>query len=138
MKVTRQFARRFRLLKLLRGSLGLGALYNLAAAVSLVAVPSLAERLGATATLREGAILWMTWMAALALTMLGVLYGMAAHDPRRYSGIILVAIAGRLAGGLVLGAWAASRPDLGGLWTLAAVEGALGLTHGATWIPLRI
>jgi len=135
MRVTRHFARRFRLLKLLRGSLGLGALYNLAAAGALLAIPGLSERLGGSPARHEGAILWM---AALMLAMLALLYGMAAHDPRRYSGIILVAIGGRLAGGLVLGAWAAARPELGGLWALAAAEGALGLTHGVTWIPLRI
>lgn len=135
MKVTRHFARRFRLLKLLRGSLGLGALYNVGAAVALVAVSDLPRLLGQSATVDQGAV---PWMAALMLAMLALLYGIAAHDPRRYSGIILVAIGGRLAGSVVLGAWALARPDLGGLWGLAAVEGALGLTHGVTWIPLRI
>lgn len=135
MKVTRHFARRFRLLKLLRGSLGLGALYNLAAAVALVAMPSISELLGGSPSAREGAVLWV---AALALALLAILYGMAANDPRRYSAIIMVAIAGRLAGGVMLGVWAVSRPDLSLIWTFATIEGALGLAHGVTWIPLRV
>lgn len=146
MKVTRRFARRFRLLGLLRTSLGLGAATDLAAAIGLLLAPVALERdlgLSPDASPLVGVLILL---AALLLTMLAALDALAAHDPRRYSGIVLVAIVGRLAGavlfcGLALGVWAWGIwvwSGLGGLWPLAAVEAALGLVHAFTWIPLRV
>ena len=141
MKVTRRFARRFRLLGLLRTSLGLGAAIDLLAAVGLFVAPVALERdLGLSPDASQLALV-LVLLAGLLLTMLAALYVLAARDPRRYSGIVLVAIVGRLAGAVLFGAlaWGAwTRPALGGLWPLAAVEAALGLAHAFTWIPLRV
>jgi hypothetical protein len=78
------------------------------------------------------------WVLAVLLTMLSALYLIAARDTRRYSGIVAVAIAGRLLGGLALGA-AALRGGQGleGLWPLAAADTAFGLAHAAFWWPIR-
>jgi hypothetical protein len=135
MKITRQLARRFRLLKLLRGSLGAGGLYNLGLAAGLLVAP---EALGGGPgpALPETELL--AWLTGLLLTMLGILYFLAARDPRRYSGIILVAICSRVAGAVLFGTWAAARPELSSPWLLATAEGVLGATHGGCWIPLRV
>jgi len=147
MKVTRRFARRFRLLGLLRTSLALGAALELAAAVALVAAPLALERdlglwLGAAQAKGPAdgppLVAVLVLLTALLLTMLALLYGMAAHDPRRYTGIVLVAILGRLAGAVLFGTLAATRPGLAGLWPVAALDATLGLVHAATWIPLRV
>ena len=55
---------------------------------------------------------------------------MAAQDPRRYSAVILVAVAGRLAGAGAFAAAALREPALGGLWFCAASDAAIGLAHG--------
>lgn len=139
MKITRRFARRFRLLALLRASLAAGCLYNLGLAAALVADPGLPGHTLGLAAPDDGATAWfLPLLTALLLAMLAALYLMAARDPRRYSGIILVALGGRLAGAALFGAWALGRPELPGPWMLAAAEGALGLVHAGAWIPLRI
>jgi hypothetical protein len=69
--------------------------------------------------------------------MLACLYLAAAHDPRRYSAIIAVAIGGRLVGAVALGAAALGGPDLGGLLPLAAADLVFGLVHAASWWPIR-
>lgn len=135
MKITRRFARRFRLLALLRASLAAGGLYNLGLAAALAADPGLPERTLGLAPPTGGA---PDRFLPLLLAMLAALYLMAARDPRRYSGIILVAIGGRFAGAALFGAWAAGRPELAGPWMLAAAEGGFGLVHAVTWIPLRV
>lgn len=135
MKITRRFARRFRLLALLRTSLAAGGLYNLGLAAALAADPGLPGRTLGLAAPDGGAV---DRFLPLLLAMLAALYLMAARDPRRYSGIILVAIGGRIAGAALFGAWAAGRPELTGPWMLAAAEGAFGLVHAVTWIPLRV
>lgn len=135
MKITRRFARRFRLLGLLRGALALGALVNLGAAVALVAVPRRAgEALGAT--LPEART--VLWLLAGLLASLALLYLLAARDPRRYSGVVLALIAGRLLGSLALGGGALARPDPGQLWLLAAVELAFAAALAGSWLPLRV
>ena len=68
---------------------------------------------------------------------LAALYLFAAHDTRRYSGIVAVAIAGRLLGGLALGVAAVRGPGLEGLYPLAAADAAFGLAHAAFWLPIR-
>lgn len=138
MKVTRQFARRFRLLEVLRGALGLGGLLNLAAAfLALLSPAALASLMGVRPEpLQGGAVL--LWLLASLLLPLGVLDFLAARDPRRYSGIIVVAIGGRLLGAAALGAGAIHRPELGGLWGLAAVDLALAVLIAGSWIPLRV
>jgi hypothetical protein len=77
------------------------------------------------------------WLLATLLAMLACLYLAAAHDPRRYSAIIAVAIGGRLMGAAALGAAALAGPDLGGLLPLAAADFAFGAVHAGSWWPIR-
>jgi hypothetical protein len=134
--VKKHFAHRFRLLALLRGSLVLGALYDLAFALLMVAAPGVPARLLdlPLPPLPEGA--FYLWVMAVLLTMLSGFYLLAARDTRRYSGNVAVAIGGRLLGGLALGI-AAWRLGLDGLWPLAAADAAFGLAHAAFWWPIR-
>jgi hypothetical protein len=128
------FARRFRWPKLLRASLVAGALYDLAVAALLVAAPGPLSRL--TGLPMPGERFYLLLIAVL-VTMLAALYLLAASDPRRYSGVIAVAIAGRLAAAACLAAAAAGRPDLGGLYPLAGADAAFALAHAACWWPIR-
>ncbi len=77
------------------------------------------------------------WILATLLLMLAGLYLAAAYDPRRYSAIIAVAIAGRALGALVFAFAALRGPDLGGLLPLAAADLVFGLVHAAAWWPIR-
>lgn len=131
-----RFAHRFRLLALLRGSLVLGALYDLVFALLMVAAPGIPARLLGLPLppLPEGA--FYLWVMAVLLTMLAGFYLLAARDTRRYSGNVAVAIGGRLLGGLALGI-AAWRLGLEGLWPLAAADTAFGLAHAVFWWPIR-
>lgn len=135
--VTTQFAHRFRFLALLRGSLVAGALYDLVFALLMVAAPGVPARLLnlPLPPLPEGA--FYLWVLAVLLTMLAALYLLAARDTRRYSGIVAVAIGGRLLGGLVLGLAALRGPGLEGLYPLAVADTAFGLAHAAFWWPIR-
>lgn len=135
--VKEHFAHRFRLLGLLRGSLVLGALYDLGFALLMVAAPGVPARLLGLPLppLPEGA--FYLWVLAVLLTMLAALYLLAARDTRRYSGIVVIAIGGRLLGGLALGIAALRGPGLEGLYPLAVADTAFGLAHAAFWWPLR-
>lgn len=137
MSVTSSFARRFRFLAWLRGSLVAGAIYDLVFALLMVAAPGVPARLLdlPLPPLPEGA--FYLWILAVVLAMLAALYLLAARDTRRYSGIVAVAIAGRLLGGLVLGIAALRGPGLEGLWPLAAADAAFGLAHAVFWWPIR-
>ena len=126
------FASRFRLLSLLRASLVLGALYDLGFAAAMWLAPDVPARL-LDLPLAPGFYLLVL---ATLLTMLAILYLVAARDTRRYSAIVAVAIAGRLAGGILLLA-AALGSGLDGLYPLAAADLAFGLAHSAFWFPLR-
>jgi hypothetical protein len=66
-----------------------------------------------------------------------MLYLAAAHDPRRYSAIIAVAIGGRLVGAIALATAALLGPDLRGLLPLAGADFAFGAVHAAAWFPIR-
>lgn len=131
------FARRFRFLSLLRGSLILGALYDAAFALLMVIAPGVPARLLdlPLPPLPEGA--FYLWVMATLLLMLAALYALAARDTRRYSGIVAIAIGGRLLGGIALGIAALRGSDLGGLYPLAAADLAFGLAHAAFWGPVR-
>jgi hypothetical protein len=133
MSVSARFARRFRTLALLRASLVLGALYDAGFAVLMVAAPEpTARRFGLPLPpLPAGA--FYLWILAVLLLMLAACYGLAAHDSRRYSGIVRVAIGGRLLGGAVLLAAAWRHPGLGGLYPLAAADLGFGAAHAAFW-----
>jgi hypothetical protein len=134
--VKKHFAHRFRLLALLRGSLVLGAVYDLVFALLMVAAPGVPARLLdlPLPPLPEGA--FYLWVLAVLLAMVAAFYLLAARDTRRYSGNVAVAIGGRLLGGLALGI-AAWRFGLDGLWPLAAADAAFGLAHAGFWWPIR-
>jgi hypothetical protein len=137
MAVSSPYARRFRLLELLRGSLVAGALYDLGFAVLMVVAPGVPARVFdlPLPPLPRGA--FYLWILAALLTMLAVLYLAAAYDPRRYSAIIAVAIGGRALGALVFAIAALRGPDLGGLVPLAATDLAFSVVHAASWWPIR-
>jgi len=129
------FARRFRALLLLQASLVAGAIYDLTFAVLMVAAPGLPSRLLGLPLPREAFFLWI--MATL-LAMLASLYLLAARDPRRYSGVIAVAIGGRLTGAFAFALAAAREPGLArGLLPLAACDLVLGAAPAALWAPIR-
>src|SRR6185295_11359943 len=137
MTVTSPYARRFRLLTLLRASLIAGAVYDLGFAVLMVAAPAVPARLFRLPLppLPRGA--FYLWILATLLVMLASLYLAAAHDPRRYSAIIAVAVGGRVAGAVAFAIAALLGPDLRGLLPLAAADLAFGAVHAAAWLPIR-
>lgn len=137
MSVIAHFARRFRFLSLLRASLVLGALWDSVFAVLLFAAPVAAARAFELPLppLPEGA--FYLWILAVILLMLSALYLLAARDTRRYSGIVAVAIGGRILGGLIL-FYAALRPaGVPGLVPMAAADLGFGVAHAAFWLPIR-
>ena len=121
---------RFLFLGLLRASLVLGALYDLAFAVTMVVAPQLPARLLSLPL--PGERFYLSILAVL-LTMLAILYLAAAEDPRRYSAVVLVAALGRCAGAGALALAARGRPELAGLWALAGADLAFGLAHATFW-----
>jgi hypothetical protein len=137
MTVTSSYARRFRLLTLLRASLIAGAVYDLGFAVLMVAAPEVPARVFdlPLPPLPQGA--FYLWILATLLAMLAALYVAAARDPRRYSAVIAVAIGGRTLGAAVFLAAFLRGPDLGGLLPLAAADFAFAAVHAASWWPLR-
>lgn len=127
-------SRRFLLLRLLRVSLIVGAVYDVVFAALMVLAPGLPAKL---LSLPVPAEAFYLWLLAILLAMLAALYGFAARNPRRYSAVIAVAIVGRTAGGaaFLLAAW--GRPELSGLLPLAAADLAFAAAHAACWLPLR-
>ena len=121
---------RFFYLRLLRGSLVLGAFYDLAFAALMVLAPQVPARVLRLPLPGERFYLWAM---AVLLTMLAALYLKAAQDPRRYSAIVVVAAAGRCAGAAAFAAAALDRPELDGLWILAASDLAFGVAHAVLW-----
>ncbi len=128
------FTRRFLYLRLLAATLVAGALLDIALAAGLFWAPGVGARLLALPLPGETFYLWLL---AAFLLVLAALYLLAAHDPRRYSGIIAVAISGRLLIAALLAAAAVGRADLAALRWLAACDLALGLGHAAFWLPVR-
>ncbi|HEV2854701.1 MAG TPA: hypothetical protein VHC97_18035 [Thermoanaerobaculia bacterium] len=137
MALTSSYVRRFRLLALLRASLVAGALYDLGFGVLMVAAPQVPARMFGLPLppLPRGA--FYLWILATLLAMLAGLYLAAAYDPRRYSAIIAVAIAGRAVGALAFAVAALRGPDLGGLVPLAVADLAFSAVHAASWWPIR-
>jgi hypothetical protein len=131
-----RFARRFRLLTLLRASLVAGAVYDLFFGALMVAAPTLAARWFGLPLppLPEGR--FYLWILAILLAMLAALYLAAAHDPRRYSAILLVAVGGRALGGLAL-LFAYQSTGLAGLLPLAGADLGFALVHAVCGWPLR-
>lgn len=129
-----RFAQRFRMLRLLRATLITGAAYDLVFAALMVAAP---EAVARTLRLPLPGERFYLWLTAVLLAMLAALYLKAAHDPRRYSAVIAVAIAGRLLGAAALALAALGRPELSTLYVLAAADAAFGIAHAAFWRPVR-
>jgi hypothetical protein len=125
---------RFFYLQLLRASLVVGALYDLAFAALMVLAPQLPARLLSLPL--PGERFYLSLLAVL-LAMLALLYLVAAEDPRRYSAVVVVASLGRCAGAAAFALAAYGRPDLRGLWTLAAADLAFGVVHGLLWMRQR-
>lgn len=137
MALTNSYVRRFHLLGLLRASLVAGALYDIGFAILMVVAPRVPARMFGLPLppLPEGA--FYLWILATLLLMLASLYLAAAYDPRRYSAIIAVAVAGRALGALAFGIAILRGPDLGGLVPLAVADLAFSLVHAASWWPIR-
>lgn len=133
--MTARFARRFRFLTLLRVSLVLGAAWDAVFALLLGFAAEPAARVFGLPLppLPEGA--FYLWVLGVLLLMLAALYVIAARDPRRYSGILAVAIGGRVLGGLVM--FLAAARGVPGLYPMAAADLAFGISHAAFWLPIR-
>jgi hypothetical protein len=112
-----------------------GAVYDLAFAVLMVTMPEATASLFGVPLPEPRAYLGLI---AVFLSMLGVLYLAAAYDLRRLAVVPSIAGWGRLAGAAVFVAWARADPAHGGLWVLAAVDGALGLAHLAAQRATRV
>lgn len=125
---------RFLLLRLLKGSLVLGAIYDLAFAAMMVLAPGIPARFLSLPVPNEDFYLWLM---AIFLIMLAALYLAAARDPRRHSAIIAVAIVGRALGGIAFLLATRGRPELSGLIPLALADFAFAIGHAAFWLPLR-
>jgi hypothetical protein len=135
MSVTARFARRFRFLSLLQASLVAGAVYDLVFSVLMVVAPGVPARVLGLPL--PGAPFYL-WVMATLLGMLAVLYLLAARDPRRYSGVIPVAVVGRLLGALAFTVAAIlDRRLLPGIAVLAVCDFALGATPALFWYPVR-
>ena len=126
------FARRFLTLKLLRGALVAGALYDAGLAVLFLQRPGSATALlglGGTPS-PPAATLAAVWLAVLAA--LGIA---AARDARRYSAIIAALICGRAATAAAQ-ATAALTSGSALPWP-AAWSALLAVALAAAWWPLR-
>jgi hypothetical protein len=130
----RHFAQRFRWLAVLRGSLVAGAAYDLGFAALMVAAPEVPSQVFRLPL--PGAAFYL-WFMAILLAMLAGMYLLAAKDPRRYSGVIAVAIFGRAVGAVAFAAAAWFHPEWSGLYPLAAGDFAFALVHAVSWLPLR-
>lgn len=122
------------LLRLLRWSLVLGAAYDAVFAVLFVVAPELPQRWTGLPMPGESFYLWLI---AVFLGMLAAFYLLAAYDPVSYQGNVAVAVVGRAAGALALGWAAVGRPDLAGLWLLAAGDGLFAVLHAGFGWPVR-
>lgn len=118
----------------LRLSLAVGATYDLVFAALMLVAPAW---LSATFALPLPGADFYLWLLAVLLAMLASAYLLACRDPRRYGGVIDVAIVGRALGALVFGAAAWRDPTLAGLWAVAAVDLGISLWHAVSWAPFR-
>ncbi|MFQ5350761.1 MAG: hypothetical protein ACE5EG_10000 [Thermoanaerobaculia bacterium] len=126
------FARRFLALKLLRGALVAGALYDAGLAALFLWLP-----VSAVALLGLGAAPTppVAGLASIWLAMLAALGVATARDFRRYSAVIAALIGGRVAAAIVLASGAIAAGPLP-LW-LALWNSVLAVTLAAAWWPQR-
>ena len=121
-------------LRVLRISLAAGGLYNLVLAALLALAPELT--FGLLSLPLPGEAFYFGLLVVL-VSMVAALYLLAAYDPMSYAGNVLVAIAGRGAAGVLMVAAAVGRPDLAGLYVLAAVDLLFAAVHALCWWPCR-
>lgn len=122
------------MLRALRATLLLGAAYDLAFAAAIGFAPGLPARLLRLPLPGERFYLWVL---AILLLMLAAAYLAAWRDPLRYRAIVWIAIVGRLGAGVAFAVCALPRPDLAGLYALAAGDSLIAVAHLATSAPLR-
>ena len=134
MPVGNRSAPRYLWLRLLRASLLCGALYDLGFAALMVLAPALPSQLLHLPL--PGAAFYL-WVIAALLGIAAGCYLLAAWDPRRYAGVVGVAIAGRLLGATAFAVAAWRDPALAGLWPLAAADAGFALWHLLAGWPLR-
>jgi len=126
-------ARRFLLIKLLRSSLIAGALIDLAVATTLAFS---ADHLLQILSVSPPEPAFYRWIAAVLLLTFAGFSMLAAYDVRRYSGVLLLVILGRLAIAVTLIAMSRSHPGLS-LASLAIPDLTLGALHTLFWLPVR-
>ncbi len=114
-------------LRLLRVSLVLGAVYDLSFAFLMVFLPSWPAQLLSLPLPVEDFYLWLM---AILLLMLAALYLAIAYDPWRFFPLALIPAGGRFLGALAFGLAAWGRPDLWGLWVIAAADLIFAIVHG--------
>ncbi len=107
-------------------SLRAGAAYDALFALVLVAFP---QQIGSIFGLPLPGERFYLWLIALLLASLGAFYVLVARNPSGERDFLRLAVAIRLIGALVLGAAALGRPDLGGLWAIAAGDLLFGVAH---------
>lgn len=109
-------------------SLRAGAAYDALFAFLLVVFP--AQIAGAFRLPLPGERFYL-WLVALFLSSLGAFYILVARNPVGRREFLRLAIAIRLAGAMVIAAATLGRPDLGGLWAIAAGDLLFGAAHWA-------
>lgn len=101
----------------LAAALRLGALYDLVFAVLMVAAPAVLQR---TFELPLPGEPFYLRLVAIFLLLLAVVYWITASDPERFRPFVWLAVGGRAAGAAAMAASALGRPELAGLWAVAA------------------
>ncbi len=109
-------------------SLRAGAAYDALFAFLLVVFP--AQIAGAFRLPLPGERFYL-WLIAFFLLSLGAFYILVARNPAGRRDFLRLAIAIRLVGGSVIAAATFGRPDLGGLWGIAAGDLLFGSAHFA-------
>jgi hypothetical protein len=119
----------------LRLSLAVAAGYDAVFAVLMLLAPGWLSR---TFRLPLPEPAFYLWLLAVLLLMLASLYALACRDPRRFGGVVDVAIVGRVLGAVVFGVAAWRQPELAyGLWPVAIGDAAFAVWHAVSWRPHR-
>jgi hypothetical protein len=107
-------------------SLRVGAAYDALFAFLLVVFPT--QIAGAFRLPLPGERFYL-WLVAVFLVSLAAFYILVARNPGARRDFLRLAIAIRLVGGAVIAAATLGRPDLAGLWAIAAGDLLFGFTH---------
>lgn len=109
-------------------SLRAGAAYDALFAFLLVVFP---EQIAGAFRLPLPGERFYLWLIAVFLLSLGAFYILVARNPAGRRDFLRLAIAIRLVGAAVIAAATLGRPDLGGLWGIAAGDLLFGSAHFA-------